>query len=261
MKYQAILLAVTLVAAPLHAAREQPEKNQAVAPGPTHVDPLGGAHGGADPHAALSPDQQVKVALQHRKEGRLPEAVKVMQESLLKFPDHAQSHAVMSDLQRQNGELAKALASIEQAIALDDTAPLYYVNRALLYVAFKRPEEALKDLDHAVEMDGDLIAARFNRGSLYAQHKDYERAMKDFDHCIAVDPHLPAPYFNRGSVRYSLGLTQFAKDDIRHFIKLSKNENWKKNAEELLASWEKIENRLSAQPQEKKASDTESVKK
>jgi len=242
MKIQALLLASLL--APVAAIAQETAPTPAdTRPSAGHIDPLGGAHGSADPHAALSADQNIKVALQHRTEGRLPEAIQVMEMTLLKYPTHAQSHAVMADLYREKGQSSKALASIEKAIKLDDTKPLYYVSRALYYMPFQRFDEALADLNRAVELDGDLIAARFNRGSLYAQNKHYEDAIKDFDHCIAVDPHLPAPYFNRGSIRYSLGLTQLAVQDIERFIELSDNENWVNNAKDLLAVWEEREKR------------------
>lgn len=231
----AFLLLLLLAPLPLQAAGPASEQGPAST---GHPDPLGGAHGGADPHASLSADQNIKVALQHRDEGRLPEAIQVMQQTLQKYPEHAASHAVMADLLREQGDNAGALAMIEKAISLDDSVALFHVSRALMYMPFQRYEEALADLDRAIALDPDMIAARFNRGSLLAQRERYEQALQDFDHCIAVDPHLPAPYFNRGSVRYSLGMKEQAVADIEHFIELTDNDDWKQTARELLQAWE-----------------------
>ena len=235
-RYSLILLA-GLLPLTLHAQQDPiPD-----APAATHVDPLGGAHGGADPHAALNADQQIKVALQHRLEGRLPEAIKVMELSLRSNPSHAASYAVLADLLSEQGEQARALAMIEQAIALDSANALFHVSRALMYMPFERFDEALVDLDRAVDLDSDLIAARFNRGSLLVQLEQYESALADFNHCIAVDPHLPAPYFNRGAVYYLLGSREKAVSDIEHFIELTSNEDWKTSARELLQVWQEQE--------------------
>ena len=215
---------------------------------PAHPDPLGGAHGGVDPHAALSADQNIKVALQHRAEGRLPEAIAVMQQTLQKYPQHASSHAIMADLLSEKGDHAEALAMIGKAVSLDDSSALFHVSRALMYLPFQRYQEALADLDRAVELEPDMIAARFNRGSLHAQLEQYDLALMDFDRCIAVDPHLPAPYFNRGSVRYSLGMKEQAVSDIEHFIELSDNAAWKQSAQQLLQAWQEKEKQADATP-------------
>ncbi|MEJ2307915.1 MAG: tetratricopeptide repeat protein [Gammaproteobacteria bacterium] len=196
------------------------------------------ALGATGPLAAADAERNIEVALQYRAEGHLPQAIRLMEQTLQQHPRHATSRAVMADLLREKGDHEAALAMIDKAIALDDSVALFHVSRALMYLPFQRYDEALSDLDRAIALDPDLIAARFNRGSLLAQRERYEQALQDFDYCIAADPHLPAPYFNRGSVRYSLGMKEQAVADIEHFIKLTDNEDWKQSARELLQTWQ-----------------------
>ncbi len=206
-------------------------------------DALGVGHGsGTDPHIALGPDQHVRVALQHRSEGRIAEALVVLDQAIAKFPDNAQLYGVRSDIRRHNRDLAGALGDMEKAVRLDPKDALYLVGRSQLYLRFERLKEAEADLSSAIELQPDLVAARFNRGTLYAHNGEYDKALVDLEACIAADPHLPAPYFNRGSVYYNMGRKEEAVADIEHFIELAAdNESWKSSARDLLRAWEDAE--------------------
>lgn len=204
---------------------------------PAHANPLGGAHGGPDPHARLSADQHIKVALQHLAENRPAEARQVMHQALRSFPQHARARAVYSNMLLDKGDLTGALAHIERAVQLSPATPEFLVGRASLYLAFQRMQEARADLDRALSLDPDFIAARFNRGSILAENGDYETALRDFDHLVAYDPHLPAPYFNRGSIQYALGNRDAAIADIQRFLELAESESWVNAARALLKKW------------------------
>lgn len=219
----------------------QPEKQemQQVDPSADKPDALGVGHaGGSDPHMALGPDQHVRVALQHRSEGRIAEALVVLDQAVAKYPENAQLYGVRSDIRRHNRDLSGALADMEKAVRLDPEDALYLVGRSQLYLRFERLKEAEADLSRAIELKPELVAARFNRGTLYAHNGDYDKALVDLNACIAADPHLPAPYFNRGSVNYNMGRKEEAVADIERFIELAAgNESWVSSAKDLLKVW------------------------
>ena len=48
-----------------------------------------GAHGNADPHQTLGPDQHQEVARQHYAEGRVALALTTLTDAIARFPDHA----------------------------------------------------------------------------------------------------------------------------------------------------------------------------
>ena len=83
-----------------------------------------------------------------------------------------------------------------------------------------------------------LVPARFNRGALLYASGDFEKSLVDFEHCIAVDPHAPAPYFNRASTYWELGRSEAAMDDLKRFIELADNAQWKKTAQDLMDNWQ-----------------------
>ena len=198
--------------------------------------PPAGAHGRKDPHAALSAEKLIQVALQHHAEGRSAEAINTLNEAIAKHND-AKLYAVRGSLLLEQGRVSKALPDLEKSLELKPDDPLTLTNRAQAYRQFGRIAESLADLNRAIELDPDLIAARFNRGAIHYSSEEHEAALHDFDHCIAVDPHNPAPYFNRAAVHDALGRRDAAVADLNRFLELSDNETWNKTAKDLLQRW------------------------
>ncbi len=252
---QSTRLATTLIAAILASgalsARAAPKPTEDKAgdtplPPIMHVDPLdegraSAMHRGRNPHARLTPDQHIEVALKHFTEGRAPQALAALSQALLQYPKSAELHNVRASIELSDGDTTSALTDIEQAVRLNPENPLYHVVRARIYLKFERQAEAMADLNKAVELDPDLVPARFNRGALLAYQGKNRQALADFERCIAVDPHLPAPYFNRGSLYYTLGEKQKARDDMRRFIQIAPAESWKQSARDLLKAWDETE--------------------
>ncbi len=208
----------------------------------SYIDPLdegraGATHKGKNPHATLTPAQQIEVALQHYRDGRMPQAMVVLGRAIVKFPDSADLYAVRSTINLQENKTTDALADIEKAIKINPQNPLYRVNRSQIYLKFNRQKDALADLDRAIKLNPDLLPAHFNRGSLLAYQGKYQQALEDFNHCIAIQPHLPGPYFNRGSVYRTLGKNAKAKQDIEQFVRIAQEPAWKKAGNDLLKAW------------------------
>ncbi|WP_456448238.1 tetratricopeptide repeat protein [Thiolapillus sp.] len=215
---------------------------------PMHIDPLdegraSALHRGPNPHAKLTPEQQLQVAAQHMAAGRKPQAMAVLTQALAKYPHNAEMFSMRAVLEMEQNDIKGALADMEQAVKLAPDNPLYRVTRSSLYLRFERKDEALADLNKAVELSPDLVPARFNRGSLLANLGREQEALADFDHCIETEPGLPAPWFNRGSMHWALGEKDKARSDIHRFIGLAKEPRWKKAGEDLLKAWDEQESK------------------
>ncbi len=195
-------------------------------------------HGAYDPHKSLSPEQQIKVALQHKREGRMPLAIDTLSQALARYGNDKQLLAVRSSLYLETQQLSAALRDMNAALKLDAQDPNLLVNRAEVYRQFGRPNEALADLDRAVSIDQNQVAAYFNRGTLHYQNGEYDKALRDFSRCIDIDAHAAGPYFNRAAVQDRLGDREAAIADMRRFRDLTDSEGWKQKAEELLQIWE-----------------------
>lgn len=200
-----------------------------------------GAHGRSDPHRNLDPEQLIKVALQHQAEGREVEAMTSLGEAVAQYPDNARLRGVRASLYLQQGKVTEALRDLEKGVSLDPRDPELRVNRAEAYRRFARLDDALADLDTAIELAPDMVAARFNRGGLHFARGDYGKAVADFEHAVAVDPHQAAPWFNLAVARESAGDRAGAEADLKRFLDLTRNEKWRKTAEETLQAWRKAD--------------------
>lgn len=197
-----------------------------------------GPHGRHDPHATLTADQHLTVALQHQREGREAEAIFSLDKAVYAYPDNAELRRVRGSMLLQRQQVSRALEDFEAAIRLDPNNAEAYVNRSMAYRHFDRIDDSLADLDKAIQINPDLIPARFNRGSLHFSDERYQLALADFDHCIAIDPHNAAPYFNRAATYDALGRRDDAVADMQRFIELSADKpQWQQAARDTLKKW------------------------
>ena len=197
-----------------------------------------GPHSPKDPHAALTPEQHARVALQHLAEGRAALAMDTLNQAIDRYPEADQLYGIRGSLWLEQDNVAAALADLESAVRLAPDNPLHLTNRAQAYRKFDRISEALADLNRAIELDADLLSARFNRGALNFSQGDFDTALADFDRCIAVDPHAAAPYFNRAAVYDALGKRAEAIADLQRFLEIAPSEEWKQTATELIEQWQ-----------------------
>lgn len=196
------------------------------------------AHGAYDPHRALTPSQHIKVALQHKHEGRMSLAIDTLTQALANYGSDIQLLAVRSSLYLETQQPSAALKDLNTALELDATDPRLLVNRADVYRQFGRTTEALSDLDRAIALNSEMVPAYFNRGTIHYQNGEYQKSLLDFTRCIEIEPHAAGPYFNRASVQDVLGDRDSAIADIKRFMNLTDNESWRKIAQELLDSWQ-----------------------
>lgn len=230
----ALLAAVGLAA----GCGPTPPEVATVDSGTTYTMANAGLHASRDPHAALGPDKLLQVALQHRAEGRVPEALAVLTQAIAQYPNTAALFSVRGALLLEEKKYAAALDDLEAAVKIDPKDPVTLTNRAQAYRAFNRTQESLADLDRAVELEPDMVAARFNRGAIQYTRGKYQAALADFDQCIRADPGTPAPYFNRAVTHDALGNRRQAIADLQQFVQLSDNAAWKQTATDLLKKWE-----------------------
>jgi len=198
----------------------------------------GGAHGKQHPHARLSPEMHIQVALQHKAESRMGEAFATLDQAISFHPLSAELLAVRGSFHLERKDISSALRDFEAALVISPDSAAILTNRAQAYRHFGRISEALADLDKAISLNPDLLAAFFNRGAIYYSSGDYARAEKDFDSCIAINPHAAGPYFNRASAKDALGNRQGAIEDISHFMEMAADARWKQVGEELLQKWQ-----------------------
>ena len=197
-------------------------------------------HLGPNPHARLSSEQHIAVAMQHADEGRTAEALDVLTRAIAANPNDPSLIGTRGSLLLAQDRVFDALVDLEKAVSLAPDAPLLLINRSQAYRKFNRHQEAMADLDKAVALSPKLVPARFNRGVLLYGEARYKDALADFDVCVEVAPETAGPYFNRAITHDALDDRAGAVRDMNRFLELSDNPEWNKTARETMAKWENV---------------------
>ena len=128
------------------------------------------------------------------------------------------------------GDIDRALASLDEALAIQPDYASAYVNRAGAYIARAAPGDidlAFDDLEKALEIESGLAPAHLNRGIAYlarGHEGDLQLATEEFSRAIQTSPDPAVAHFNRGLVYSELGDMSRSLVDLRRAQQLSPNE-------------------------------------
>jgi tetratricopeptide (TPR) repeat protein len=95
-----------------------------------------------------------------------------------------------------------------------------YELRGLAYLDRGDIAHALADLNQAITLAPDFAPAYQNRGNAWYARGNYGQAIADYDTAIKLDPNSPSPYVNRATVRRDLGYADGALADYQKAISL-----------------------------------------
>jgi tetratricopeptide (TPR) repeat protein len=167
---------------------------------------------------------------------QLPEAVRVLEEGITKFPGNTEFNRRLAEINVQKGNVSDAIAEYDKIIATDsenfeawydkgmllarlkDTAnaiialeqsfaimPINYSGMALagLYIAQKNPR-VLEICDIVLSHDSAKVQTDpvFMKGVYYADMKQYDSAIMQFDECIRRDWKMTDAYIEKGIILY-----------------------------------------------------------
>jgi tetratricopeptide (TPR) repeat protein len=167
---------------------------------------------------------------------KLPEAVKILEEGIKKFPDNPEFSRRLAEIHMQEGNFSEAIAEYDKMISTDssnfeawydkgslylrmkDTAnainaleksftimPINYSGMALanIYVAKKNPR-VLEICDIILARDSTHIQTEpvYMKGVYYADMKQYDKAISEFDEVIRRDWKMTDAYIEKGIIFY-----------------------------------------------------------
>ncbi len=104
-----------------------------------------------------------------------------------------------------------------QAMPPEDQAEIYN-DLGLAYLANAQPHRAMTSLDQAIALDQTSPRAYFNRGCLCHRLGNYLAALANFEQVLALDPAHAETYLNRGVVQQQLGHRTAAIADLEMAI-------------------------------------------
>ena len=106
----------------------------------------------------------------------------------------------------RKGELDRALADYNKAIALDLKFGSAYLNRGNVWHSKGQYDRALSDYDKAISLGNvNLAVAHTNRGNSWLAMGNPDRALGDYNTAIAIDPKFGNVYLDRGNIWHTRG--------------------------------------------------------
>ncbi|MFZ1765440.1 MAG: tetratricopeptide repeat protein [Candidatus Nitrotoga sp.] len=108
-------------------------------------------------------------------------------------------------LAKKSGNLERALATLDQAIALSPQESRNHFLRGLTLEDLRRPDEAIASLQNAIRVKPDYAEAYNNIGIILHDQKRFEQAAANFRDAIHHKPDYPGAYNNLGTSLRALG--------------------------------------------------------
>lgn len=105
-------------------------------------------------------------ALIYQQTGQYKEAHKDIIKVLRDEPGNARAHYIYADCLEQQRNGKAALQEYTKAIELDDTDPLFYLRRGLVYAKAGNTREAINDMSSAIQIDHKFAEAWYWRGMI-----------------------------------------------------------------------------------------------
>ena len=137
-----------------------------------------------------------------------------------KEPNYYRSHIVSAALAEWEGDIDRAIAALNKAIALNNKDPFAYNNRGNAWNAMGDNDKAIADYNEAIRLDPKFAIAYYNRGRAWRAKGDYDKAIADYNEAIRLDPKYKFAYDNRGNAWYAKGDNDKAIADYNEAIRL-----------------------------------------
>jgi protein O-GlcNAc transferase len=171
--------------------------------------------------------QQVDIALEHHRAGRLAEAEKIYREVLAIDENYVDALHLLGVLAGQLGRADEAVELIRRAVALKSNLVIGHNNLGNVLRDMERREEAVAAFTEAIRQQQDYAAAHNNLALTLKAMGRLDEAVESFRRAIHYQPDLAEAYSNlagalqtRGDVDEAIGLQRQAvrmKPDYPNF--------------------------------------------
>ncbi len=144
-------------------------------------------------------------ARQQYHKGNHEAAERMCRDIVAAAPENHGAHHILGLIAFKNGDANSAIASLQEAITLDETNPLYHNHLGATYGALKQFDQARQSLETAISLDADLAEAQFNLGNVLRALKQNDAAAEAFSRAVEIDEKYHEAHFNLGNLRLEQG--------------------------------------------------------
>lgn len=159
-------------------------------------------------------------AMDHDNAGRHRQALSLLDKSINRDPDASVTHYLKGLILRGLDRIDDAIASFDNAIALNPGLPDAYNNRGLCHWINGDNVRAFRDYSAAIRIDPQHSWAYNNRGLLRYEDGDGRGAMRDYNRALHYEPTSRLALNNRGLLHLANGDTIAAIADLDAVIAL-----------------------------------------
>ena len=121
------------------------------------------------------------------------------------------------------GEIDKAIADYDKAIALEPKDAKAYYSRGNTYHNEGEFDLAITDYNRAIELNLETADVYNNRGAIYNSKGEFDLAITDYNKAIKLNPEFVIAYYNRGAVYANKQEFDKAIGEIRKAIELKED--------------------------------------
>jgi Tfp pilus assembly protein PilF len=158
----------------------------------------------------------LNTARAHEKNREFDKAIADLDQALALHPKYTAAYLDLAYLHNVKRNFDKAVAALDQAILLDGKSAPAYASRGSAYAGKSDYKAAIADFNKSLTLDPKYAYALRNRGSAYVDVKDYDKAIADLDKALEIDPKSAFGHTIRGMAYtgkrdYERGIVEFDK--------------------------------------------------
>lgn len=135
-------------------------------------------------------------------------------------PDAASQYFQTGTQQARQGQNAKAIADLDQAIRLSPNDPNLYLNRGVAQYQAGNLSAALDNYNQALKLNSNFAEAWSNRSRVYVDQRRYDDAINDASRAIQLNENLTEAYLNRGNALFGKNNLDGAAQDYQKVLQL-----------------------------------------
>ncbi|MBI5658428.1 MAG: tetratricopeptide repeat protein [Nitrosomonadales bacterium] len=173
----------------------------------------------ASAHESAPASQSLRLAAEHFRAGRLPQAEEVCRQALRIEPDNPEARHMLEAISGQldgwhvnqglsfhaQGRLEEAVASYRKALVLKPDSPVTHYNIGIVFNEQGKPEEAIASCRQAIALNPDFAEAHSNLGNALQAQGRLDEAIAGHRNALALRPDCVEWLYNLGTALQEQG--------------------------------------------------------
>lgn len=169
----------------------------------------------------MSLPQAFKLAREHARAGRLPQAEGILRQILQQRPNDPEALHQLALVAHHAGQTPFAVQLIERALTVNPNEALLQSNIGEMYRRIGQPQKAIEHGLRAITLKSDNPDAHNNLGIAHFDIGDYEGAIRCYDQALALRPRFAEAISNRGNALRQLRRFEEAEAEYRRALAIN----------------------------------------